>query len=746
MANRSRSGVRRRSVRNLKKQTTLQFSPLPSSSPAKEKYSPAVQGRLASVRYQGGRRFPQEADNVANEVDMLPTPEPSSQIRGRNEGRFARSTSALSALTLPGQENAQSLLVSSPTPVRSAKGNTDYGSDEDDLIPSASKRRRLSPHKPSTALTSSSPPRRSGRLHSGTSSQLHDLGVESSPTRQSRTLRRRSSRQPARSQSESSQSVVSAQIPTPPRPTTTFSDLGSPETSDEDDKILASMPMSRRGKSKAVADDPFVVSDDHVRYVSDEDVPSIRTNKSRSKTNEDTFVVDDEDIEYISSEEDDRKSTNKRNSRKVARFHELRKSRRQAEQEQEELEEDLQDLQDSDHENSTNKSRTRGGPVTTQRDKAREHFDLLRRRRAGERVPRVVDSDDEEEEEESEGVDIDFIGRPHEELLSVHSSLDTDQESVQEQVVEEEDDFIIEEDSATGRLGRPHPDMPLQFTSFASSKPRDLFPHIIEWLVKNKIAPAFSRDDEVFSLAFDRLEDQVKAQAGSRLISSAWGSEFKRAILARPSMKVVALPGMDEDNLRTCDACNRTNHPARYEFVFSGEPYYKKTLEPVDNSDDEDEDDLEDGPSYDEDGHILPSVHRRYYLGRFCAANAEMGHKLTHWKYHLNESLMAYLEEQGVLSADAIVARDKMNKKKREKEAENVVDSMEETGVSGEMWKDFENDLNDARLGMEDFEKKGGRSKGRVGAIRSTANGLVREWSGDRYRITKAAESDSEGD
>lgn len=741
-------------MRNRKKQTTLQFSPLPSSSPAKEKYSPAVQDRLASVRYHGAKESPQDIDRVASEMEMLPTPEPSSQIRGLNDGKFVAAISAWKPLTVSLQERVQSSPTSSPTPVRTAKADEEYDSDEDDLMVSASKRRRLSPSKPSTETISSSPARRSARLHTGTSSQLNDVNLQpqSSPTsRRSGRLRHRAQPQSARSSpSRSSQSVVSVEVPvpTPPRQTYAISDLGSAETSDDDDKILSSVPTSRRRKSKAIPDDPFVVSDDHVLYASEQDIQTFRTSKSRRRRTEDDFVADDDEIEYISSDDGDRNTTIKGKARKLSRSHESpRHPRRRSEQEQEELEEDLQDLQDSEHEDTTRRSRTRGGPVTTQRDKAREHFELLRRRRAGEKVPRVEDSEDDDEEEDPEGVDINFIGRPDHEVLSVHSSVDTEPESVQEQV-EDEDDFIIE-DSTTGRLGRPHPDIPLQFTSFASAKPKELFPHIIEWLVKNKIAPAFSRDDEVFSLAFSRLEDQVKAQAGSRLISSAWGSDFKRAILARPGMKVVALPGDDEDNMRTCDACNRTNHPARYEFVFSGEPYYKKTLEPVEeNSDDEDEDENrhDDGLSYDEDGHVLPPVYRRFYLGRFCAANAEMGHKLTHWKYHLNESLMAYLEEQGVLSAEAIVARDKMNKKQREREAENIVDTMEETGVISAMWADFENDLNDARLGMEDFEKKGGRSKGRVGAIRSTANGMVREWSGDRYRITKAVESDSEGD
>jgi hypothetical protein len=169
----------------------------------------------------------------------------------------------------------------------------------------------------------------------------------------------------------------------------------------------------------------------------------------------------------------------------------------------------------------------------------------------------------------------------------------------------------------------------------------------------------------------------------------------------------------------------------------------------VDNSDEDEEnygDDDDDGASRDENGHLLPRENRRFYLGRFCAANAEMGHKLTHWKYHLNESVMAYLEEQGVLSAEAIIARDKLSNKKREKEAETIVDTMQQTGVIAEFWAEFENDLNDARLGMEDYDKKGGRSKGRVGAVRAKGNGTIREWAGDKYRVTIAVESDSEGE
>lgn len=220
-------------------------------------------------------------------------------------------------------------------------------------------------------------------------------------------------------------------------------------------------------------------------------------------------------------------------------------------------------------------------------------------------MPRVVDSDDEQDVQETE---LGLIGHPDfDEEGSAHSSLDTDVEEEQEETLQgDDDDFVIEDD--VGRLGRPNSAIPLQFTSFASAKPRELFVHIIEWLVKNKIAPAFSREDELYNLAFNRIDDQVKAQAGSRLISAAWGTEFKRAVLARPEMKVSMLPGTDEENERTCDACNRINHPARYEFVFSGPPYFKKTLEPLDRSDDEEEEESgNDDIDRDEEGHALPA-------------------------------------------------------------------------------------------------------------------------------------------
>jgi hypothetical protein len=547
----------------------------------------------------------------------------------------------------------------------------------------------------------------------------------------------------------------------PPR----LSDIGSPEASDEDDIVMVTKGKPRR-RSRYGNDDPFIVNNGELRNESDGDVRTKRSPRRNARDRGDDFVVNDDEVEYLSSEDESAPAAMRSPNEKLQSSGRMsrRRPRQWTREEQDELNEELRDLRDSDQDDEekqpSSTMRTRGGPVTTQRDNARKHLQVLKRRRAGQKPIRVLDSDDEEDksdEEEPEAADISYIGRPGQigaELISSSSEDELDVPAQQDDVQDDEDDFI-EDDQQENRLGRPQSAIPLEFTHFATKKPKDLFLYIIEWLVKNKIAPAFDRSDQVYELAFRRVDDQVRAQAGSRLISAAWSAEFKYAILARPDMKIEALPGEDDEHIRTCDACNRVNNPARYQFTLSGTPYHQKSLEPVEpESDDEEGPDSEHSAeegrvdadetgkndktvdvdqnegdassmtsstgsvTYDESAHLLPSSARKFYLGRFCAANAEMGHKLTHWKYHLNASLISYLSSQGVLSADAIVSRDKMNARKREKEAENIVLDMEETGLIAEFWRDFVDNLDDARLGMEDFEKKGRRSKGRVGAVR----------------------------
>ena len=671
-------------TRQQKKQSRLSFEPLPSSSPAKNAFSSAVKDRLASVRFDGSKSPRRSSRGVRDAADNLPTPEPSSQPHGRWSSPLSDAPS---------------------TPGKNSNELENQQEDEDDIVVPSSKRRRLCP----------------------------EIHLESTPTRKSSRLQTFNTPHSGFSRGRN-RSGFGITASSPPNALS----IGSPETSGDEDSAIETRPVIRQraARTAACGEDPFVVSDDDVELVAHSDT---RGGKSRAQGRTNSrgsgfIIVDDDEIEYISSDEDMASARRRRNGK-----HKTRSKR-----EQDEIDNDLKDLQTSDIEEKplhSESRRTRGGPVTTQKDRNREHFEALRRRRAGEKIPRIADSDEEEinyDFDQGDGADIEEVTQdmPGQFLrLRERDESSSDDEQQHDNATEDvdEDDFVVN-DETDRRHG--HSGIPLQFTSFASSKPKELFIHIIEWLVKNKIAPAFSRSDELYTLSWNKINDQLKAQAGSRLISSAWNADFKNAILARPEMQVEYVSSGDDESYLDCDACNRTNHPARYEFRLGGHPYDQNTLEPIDEDDDEEKDDEEDDredngnenedghngkASYDEAGHLLLSADTKFYLGRFCAANAGMGHKLTHWKYHLNQALLAYLEEQGVLSAEAIVAREKLNKKKREKEAENVVDIMQETGVIDEMWRGLQDDLEDARYGMEDHVARGGkRSKGRIGKVRTT--------------------------
>lgn len=702
-------------TRSSKKQTRLSFEPIASSSPSVNSYNPAIQNRLANVRFQGAKATSRSADRkvVVEESSALLTPEPSSQPQPAVENELASLSDASSTSRITPRKIGR----------RQEGGLEDDGTDEDEIVVPSSKRRKSN----------------------------HDAAIET-PVRQSARLRQMDT--PDSNMSRRSRQRSAQRDSSPP--IDKAASVGSAETSGDEEEVLFTRPQTnRRAPRPSRRDDPFVVSDD------DEDHFEVKSKvRSRRQGAGNDFVVNDDEVEFLSSEQDEPvyKPT-RRNSKG--------KRRNRSRREQDELDDDLQNLQDSDQGDVVETQRTRGGPVTTQRDRNREHFDLLKRRRAGEAIPRISDSDDDGQPsyEEDEEVDLDHIttvpssSKDYFNILRDSSSAEDEEDNYFGQDVsvlgeegydDDDDDFIVDDESQPSR--HVTAGIPLAFTSFVSRKPRELFIHIIEWLIKNKIAPAFSRDDELYALSWGKINDQIRGQAGSRLISSAWVEDFKWAILARPHMEVHLVTEGPDEMFLDCDACNRTNHPARYEFKFSGQAYHKDTLEPIDDEDDDEDsnagaNNADDTASYDQQGHLLPSTHRTYNLGRFCAANAEMGHKLTHWKYNLNQSLMEYLEEQGVLSAEAIVARDKLNKKKREKEAENIVDQMQETGMVDQLWRGLQNDLEDARFGMEDHVAKGGRrNQQRIGKVRvDRGNGRIEEWS-EGGRMNLVVPDDSDGD
>ncbi|ERF71706.1 hypothetical protein EPUS_05578 [Endocarpon pusillum Z07020] len=675
-------------------QTRLQFTPLPSSSPSKGDYSPGVQDRLANVRFnRADRRSLRKHTSTS-----IPTPEPSSQPQA--EG------------------------------VKGASATISQNEDEDDIESPTAKRRRTSSKMPrQTTLT----PRRSARLHYQSPVHIRSVSTVSSASSQ----RLHSVEIPSPTPSRRTRSGNAQKVPLPSRPSprngTALSEFGSPETSGDDDDMIATKPATQRRRAR------------------------------RSPAAKDDFVVPD-NTDIAPSTDGDGVPTTPLGQRTPNRINQTPRSRRlKSRREHQELEEDLQDLQDS---NSSwmQSSRTRGAPVNKERERRREYIEILKRRRAGAKEPIQLDSEDEEE-----AGDNGYIANSIPKVSAAVFGHDQESSSEEDDIPQNpdldsyEDDFIAseEEEAPIDRLGRPHPDIPLEFTSYASAKPRELFIHVIEWLVKNKIAPAFSRHDALWKLAFTKIKDEITAQAGSRLKSSAWTELFMNALNARPGLTTTEL-FQGENFLRGCDACNKAKHPAKYDFVFSGSAYHHDSLEPVDPDSSEAEAEADhDNASVDSRGHTLPPADTHFFLGRYCAANAELAHKFTHWKYNLNEDLMQYLDSQGVLSAEEIVRRErsKGGQRKREKEAEEIVDQMKATGVIDDLWKGFKADLDDARIGMEGHDRKGARGSRRIGSVRVPVSDVLRveddglekvrerDYRGTRHRDKpKMFPSDDEGE
>ncbi|KAG0155049.1 putative transcription factor IIIc-like protein [Penicillium digitatum] len=368
--------------------------------------------------------------------------------------------------------------------------------------------------------------------------------------------------------------------------------------------------------------------------------------------------------------------------------------------------EDLEDLQDS----VVKKSRTRGRNVESARDKRMKHLEALRRRRAG-----VKDEDDGEEGDEGdEGVDEDEddsdvqeIKRPGSDAspsgrgLWQHHNDDSDIESAidpNENLDRYEDDFVL--DDEVNDLGVPTEEIPFEFTRHAYKQPKEYFRDVIGWMVQNKLNPAFPRSDDMYKMAFMKLEDEVKGRAGSQLISSVWNASFVYALQARPHIEIAAFP--TEEN-HPCDACRRSGHPASSDIKLYGKAYSLQTLEPLEdendnsNGSDEDSNNNDDGKERDRDGHVIPPENVRYFLGKQCKARAQLAHTLTHWRYHLNEWVIDFLERTGHMDDDEILRRNDMSVKRKTRNANEVLGSMTGTGEVDKLWRDFHINLKSAR-------------------------------------------------
>lgn len=242
------------------------------------------------------------------------------------------------------------------------------------------------------------------------------------------------------------------------------------------------------------------------------------------------------------------------------------------------------------------KNRTRGRQDNSERSKRQRKLEELRQRRAGIRADTDEDNGEDSfrDASESEPESIDHAMRRTENLD------------------EYEDDFVDDDDDIVGvDLGSAG--IPLQFTRHANKKPFEHFKTEVEWMVQNKLNPAFDRYDEIYLLAHDKLDKEVEGYGSSKFSSSVWKEQFVNALKTRPDFYRIDVPTMHEHK---CDACQRSNHPPKHKVIFTGKPYNRETLETIENEDDDDDD---DNSSDDEEGGPSGSngpEDENFFLGR----------------------------------------------------------------------------------------------------------------------------------
>ncbi|KAI1337990.1 hypothetical protein F5Y15DRAFT_388523 [Xylariaceae sp. FL0016] len=351
------------------------------------------------------------------------------------------------------------------------------------------------------------------------------------------------------------------------------------------------------------------------------------------------------------------------------------------------------------------------------RSAKQKNKELLSRRRAGEKISKLTSSESESDED---GAKRGIYDTDSENGLQALKEFDDDEPEEEkaakppkrkekkkkrktkggsEEGEDDLDDFVIDDDDAP--LGAPDISIPLEFTAQAHRPLKDQFPHAVEWLVHNRINPAFERKDPVYLNAWRKLNDEVAGLASSKFASAAWKPDFHRALRARPKLEAFELghghgSGLNEGT--TCEACGRSGHPASWMIKFDGTPYHKDTLAEVESDSDSDSDGSDgSNVSRDTSGASIPPTSKEWYVGVVCASNAETAHSLIHWKAALKTWVESRLESEGWMSAAKLKEREKMKPKHRRRQADRIVDEWSSKGVVSALFADFKKTLEEAR-------------------------------------------------
>lgn len=455
--------------------------------------------------------------------------------------------------------------------------------------------------------------------------------------------------------------------------------IGSQDDDSDDDPIVSPQRTTRLRQFSPVAR-------------SGSNGSNLKSPKTTATAGRSRVIMDDDDDE--SSDESIVSPIRTQRLKRGSQNAETKASNESSGSSAEDIREDVKDLRDS----KVIEQRTRGKPAASNRSSRQQQLQKLKQRRAKYRAPSEEkpdgSDDDDPHQSRREKEPISMLSDDEEAVVvsgqsdAGNSLDDLDSED------EEEDDFVVSDPEAP--LGAPADllnDVPIQFTRYAHMKPIEYFKHVVEWMVHNKLNPAFSRYDAMYQLALQKLDLEVKALMGSKFMSSVWTLSFVKTLQSKPELFTLDIPTMLDHK---CGACNRSKHPPTQSLSFQGKPYDPKSLENLSDGSDSDSD-SDSNTASASNSNSEAGAERTFHVGRVCSANASTAHALHHWRYHLNQYILQWLSAQGHMSAKKILEREKWSQRRKEAFANEVVDGMVEDGEMKRLYKEFKENLEAAR-------------------------------------------------
>lgn len=672
--------------RSRKRQSRLAFTPLPSSSPAAKGYHQQIQDRAAAVTYQGSSN-PAKRRKMANGTDdneqaaFMPTPATSlpqpvvdelddddeQPVRSTQKRRKRARQQRLDFEPSDGAVNLASPTGPSMFGNRRQQATQDVSSDESEGLPSPGKLiKAKSNHK----------------------SKKDNGFMEAKPKRVTRSTQKTPEPEAEHEEEEEDDDDDDDIVVRHGRKSSPVQAINEEEDSKEDSEDEMPTTAATQKRRRKQRESSFISSSPPAAVESDDEVQIIE--KPKRKRHHNSGSEDEDNDEELAPRTPGRRK--------------LKARRNLTQQEQEDLDDDLEFLGPSSDIEESRAPRSTQSKAKDARNKALEK---LKQQRSSQRGMTQIVEDDEGDDGNDEG--------DTQEYYEMYDKSDDEaappptSSRAMFNADEDDEDFLAEDDE-DGLLGVPD-GIPLAFTRYASMKAKELFKFAVDWMVQKKINPAFNMHDEIYDLTFKKLDDEVSGLVGSKFASAAWTPEFTMAVRARPEIaynRFSAKQAGDDFFHDKCDACNRSGHPATYEVQFQGKPYHRETLDEVaTNDDDEDEDD--DGssssssnddnkPAYDAQGREIAPASKIYFVGKFCMSNAKTAHALQHWRYHLNEWVVEWVDKHGYSTAKKLEKREKNRKKpkKLRKEANGILDRMVEEGVVKMLWHQFRDTIDEA--------------------------------------------------